>query len=620
MEDYQLELLAPAKNADYGIEAIRHGADAVYIGAPAFGARASAGNSIEDIERLILFAHVFGVKVYVALNTILTDDELPKARQLIHQLYNIGADAIIIQDYGLLSEDSKLPPIPLHASTQMDNISIDRIKFISDLGFEQVVIPREFTVNQIHKIHQSVPHVRLECFVHGALCVSYSGRCYAAEEFHGRSANRGACSQVCRLPFDLIDAKGRVLQHNKHLLSIKDLNRTELISDLIEAGVTSFKIEGRLKDLSYLKTVVSHYSLILNKFIAEHPKYSRRSWGDVALKFTPDIDKVFNRGYTAFAHNGRESDDLAAFESPKSMGERVGKVIALKGNTIKIRLDKGKVISNGDGLAFYLPQGGTSGIRVNIADGDNIILNKTSETLKVGDELYRNLDIAFERQMVRESADRRIPINLLLKKVSDRELCLIVSTYNAVQTQVNEVVNLQKSKSEASLTSIMSALNKCGNTVYKVGQIEIEEELHDIFIPRSILTGMRQRVLSQLDQELRNIALRSRSLRHPLSTATTYPEVSVNYTANVFNRSAQLFYAKHGCTVTEMAYELKKLPEKPLMYTKHCIRYSLGMCPHLQGYQGTLNDPWILRSNHNENLKMRIVFNCKECSMSLYKA
>lgn len=614
--DRQLELLAPAKNADYGIEAIRHGADAVYIGAPAFGARVSAGNSIEDIERLISFAHIFGAKVYVALNTILKDEELTKARKLIHQLYNIGADAIIIQDYGLLTED--LPPIPLHASTQMDNVSVERIKFIADQGFEQVVVPREFSPNQIRKIHKSVPEVRLECFIHGALCVSYSGRCYAAAEFHGRSANRGACSQVCRLPFDLIDGKGGVLQHNKHLLSIKDLNRTELIADLIEAGVTSFKIEGRLKDLSYVKNVVSHYHLVLNRFIAEHPEYSRRSRGDVDLKFVPNIDRIFNRGYTSFAQNGRRDDNLAAFDSPKSMGERVGKVVTIKGTTIRLQLEPGKIISNGDGLAFYLPQGGTAGIKVNISEGDKIILNKPSEDLKIGMNLFRNLDIAFERQMAKDTAERRLPIRFSLSAVSDSELCLSVETLDGVQSSVIETVKLEKSQSGDTITSITNVLNKCGNTLYKTIDIKISDALYDIFIPRSLLTGMRQRILTQLDQKLRDFALKTRPNRPQPSKNSTYPEATVNYTANVFNKSAQLFYAKHGATVTEMAYEKEKQPEKPLMYTKHCVRYSLGMCPHLQGYQGPLYEPWLLRSTLGD-LTMRIAFNCQECAMLLYK-
>lgn len=614
--DRQLELLAPAKNADYGIEAIRHGADAVYIGAPSFGARAGAGNSLEDIERLISFAHIFGAKVYVALNTILKDEELSEARKLIHQLYNIGADAIIIQDYGLLMLD--LPPIPLHASTQMDNVSVERIKFISDQGFEQVVIPREFSLNQIRRVHRTVPDIRLECFVHGALCVSYSGRCYAAAEFHDRSANRGACSQVCRLPFDLIDGKGRVLQRNKHLLSIKDLNRTELIADLIEAGVTSFKIEGRLKDLSYVKNVVSHYNLVINAFIAEHPEYSRRSHGEVDLKFIPQIDRVFNRGYTAFAQNGRKEDNLAAFDSPKSMGERVGTVTSIKGSVIRLQREPGKIISNGDGLAFYLPQGGTSGIKVNVSEGDKITLNKPSEDLKIGMSLYRNFDIDFERQMAKETAERKLPIHFCLYEQEDNKLCLSVETFDGIRTSVVESIKMEKSLSGDAITSITNVLNKCGNTFYKVSDINISPGLDDIFIPRSLLTGMRQKALGQLNDELRSFALKIRPTRPQPLHDSTYPEATVNYTANVFNRSAQLFYAKHGSTVTEMAYEMEKRSQKPLMYTKHCIRYSLGMCPHLQGYQGCFYEPWLLKSTHGD-LTMRISFNCRECSMSLYK-
>lgn len=616
--DKKLELLAPAKNADYGIEAIRHGADAVYIGAPAFGARASAGNSIEEIKRLVDFAHLFGAKVYVALNTILTDDELPQARQLASKLYEIGADAIIIQDYGLIAEDN-LPPIPLHASTQMDNVTAERIRFLYEIGFEQVVIPREFSPNQIQRIHQLVPNVRLECFVHGALCVSYSGRCYAAAEFHGRSANKGACSQVCRLPFDLIDGKGRVLQKNKHLLSIKDLNRGEMISTLISAGVTSFKIEGRLKDLSYLKNIVSHYHLIINDFILQNPEYSRSSRGEVELKFVPNIDKVFNRGYTAFESNGRRNDDLAAFETPKSMGERVGTVLSTRGNAIKISLEKHKVISNGDGLSYFLEKGGTSGVKVNIAKGDNIQLNNHIHSLRAGMQLYRNYDTAFEQLMGRDTADRKISIRFDLNMPSTDVLSLKVSTLDEIVVSVDKILKIEPALSGDPKLSIEKVLNKCGNTPYKALEINIDKRLYKSFVPRSILTDMRQEILSLLDRKLMDVALKNRKTRSTPNSLARYPEQTVDYTANVSNKAALNFYHKHGATVSEMAYEVQKQASKPLMYTKHCIRYSLGLCPHIQHYKGALNEPWIIKSTHNASVVMRLEFNCTDCSMSLYK-
>ncbi|MDO4695318.1 U32 family peptidase [Porphyromonas sp.] len=612
---FPLELLAPAKNADYGIEAIKHGADAVYIGAPAFGARVSAGNSIEDIQRLVTFAHLFGAKVYIALNTILRDDELQEARSLITQLYEIGADAIIIQDFGLLEGD--LPPIPLHASTQMDNITVERIQFLLEQGFEQVVVPRELSPNQIRKIHKQVPNVKLECFIHGALCVSYSGRCYAAAEFHGRSANRGSCSQICRLPFDLIDAKGNTIVKNKHLLSVKDLNRSEILSELITSGVSSFKIEGRLKDLSYVKTVVAHYHQLLNDYILEHPEYSRSSYGDVAFSFAPNVDRVFNRGYTMFAHNGRREDQLAAFDSPKSMGERVGKIVGIRGNMVTLQVDEGKAIANGDGLAFYLPEGGTSGLKVNVANGDTLTVNKTPDRLRVGMPLHRNLDIVFDREMEKNTAIRKLPISFELNTAGD-ELCLTALSQNNIQASVSEFIQLEDAQNSDTKASIVSVLSKCGNTEYKVSVIDIENILHHKFIPKSLLTKMRQRVLERLTEALLVKALQSRPNRpNPLKNSV-YPEANIGYTANIFNNSALSFYAKHGSRVDELAYESKRQANKPLMYTKHCIRYSLGMCPHLQGFSGKLNEPWGLHSLQNR-VSLKIVFDCKRCEMVLYK-
>ncbi len=612
--DLALELLAPAKNADFGMEAIRHGADAVYIGAPAFGARAAVGNSTEEIKRLVDFAHLYGVRVNVALNTILTDDELPHARDIISEMYDMGVDAIIVQDYGLLTDT--LPPIPLHASTQMDNMSVERIRFLSSQGFEQVVVPREFAPPKIAAIHKGVPDIRLECFVHGALCVSYSGRCYAATAFHGRSANRGSCSQVCRLPYDLIDGKGEILQSNKHLLSIKDLNRSQHLSDLILAGVRSFKIEGRLKDLSYVKSVTAHYHNLLNDFIDKHPEFYRRSHGEVTLDFIPDINRVFNRGYTAFTHNGRGKDDLAAFDTPKSMGERVGTVSRISGDRLIVALDTGKVIANGDGLAYHLPEGGTAGIRVNVADQGHLQLNGTAPSLMKGAVLFRNSDIAFNREMGRNTATRHIPIVFSLDKV-DEGIRLTARAYEDIEVSISESVVLEKATSGNTDASIRSVLTKCGDTVYTPREIETDEALAEMFIPRGILTRMRRDLLLQLDTALQGHAKQQRPLRPCPNHEVPYPEAEVDYTANVYNQSAYDFYQRHGSNVTAPAYETSQPQDAPVMYTRHCIRFSLGQCPHLQAYKGTFAEPWVL-SSRTGNVHMRIHFDCKQCMMMLY--
>ena len=407
----RIELLAPAKNVEIGQQAILHGADAVYIGAPRFGARSTAGNSIADLTRLIDFAHRFDARVYITLNTILRDDELRDAERLIHELYKIESDALIVQDMGITRLD--IPPIALHASTQADNRTPEKVKFLEQCGFSQVVLARELSLGQINEIARSV-QVPLEVFVHGALCVSYSGQCYLSEAMCGRSANRGECAQYCRLPYTLIDGKGNVIAKDKHLLSLRDLNQSDRLEELLDAGVSSFKIEGRLKDMAYVKNCTAYYRQELDKIFKRRPEYRTASTGHSSIEFTPRLEKSFNRGFTHYFLDGRTPEPIASPDTPKSLGEYVGKVKQSDKNTFTIA---GLTpIHNGDGLCFANNKGEFEGVRVNRVEGNRIFpasrIEITPHTV-----LYRNFDFEFDKRLSRPSADRRIDVEITLYDV-----------------------------------------------------------------------------------------------------------------------------------------------------------------------------------------------------------
>ena len=405
----KIELLAPAKNLECGIAAIDHGADAVYIGAPRFGARASAGNSLEDIAELVKYAHLYNVRIYVTLNTILKDEELPDTEKMIWNLYQIGVDALIVQDMGLLGLN--LPPIPLHASTQMDNRHVEKVKFLAEAGFRQVVLARELSLEQIRKIHEAVPQTPLEVFVHGALCVSYSGQCYVSQHCFGRSANRGECAQFCRLAFDMVDADGKVIAKDKHLLSLKDLNQSEELEKLLDAGASSFKIEGRLKDVSYVKNVVAYYRQKLDAIFKRRKEYIRASSGSVHLAFKPQLDKSFTRGFTNYFLFGRNKD-IFSFDTPKSMGEEMGYVKEIRGNYIIVA--GVKPFSNGDGICYLDERGKLKGLRVNRVENNKLFPAGEMPRIKQRTTLYRNFDQEFEKQMQRKSAERKLGVDLRL--------------------------------------------------------------------------------------------------------------------------------------------------------------------------------------------------------------
>ena len=604
---HPLELLAPAKNADFGIEAIKHGADAVYIGGPAFGARYGAGNDVAEIKRLCDFAHRFRAKVFVALNTILRDDELEGSRQLAWQLYEAGADALIIQDMGLLELD--LPPIQLHASTQTDNRNADKVKFLEDAGFSQVVLARECSLNEIIKI-ASQTNVSLEYFVHGALCVAFSGQCYISQAHTGRSANRGECSQACRLPYTLVDDKGKTITENQHLLSMKDNNQTDNMLDLARAGVCSFKIEGRLKDLSYVKNITAHYRGLLDEIIANNPEFTRASSGRSTYTFTPQPDKTFNRGYTDYFANDRQ-DDIGAFDSPAFVGELIGEVVEIGDGYFTVNADK--PFNNGDGVCFYDAHGEVVGMRINRADGKTLFPAEMPEELTEGASLFRNRDQEFERSLEKESADRRVSVKPVLTETEDG-FALTLTDEDGVIATVNRK-NGPKSEwqlaqnPEPAMAKLKENLGKFGNTMFFAEPVELKLS-QPWFMPVSAINALRREATEQL--EAARIASHPRPPRAAsAANPVPYPQEELTYLGNVFNAKARQFYEKHGVKLIEEAYEAGN--EKgmvSLMITRHCLRYSFNLCPkevkHLKP------DPMTLI---NGNEKLILKFDCKACEM-----
>ena len=604
---HPLELLAPAKNADFGIEAIRHGADAVYIGGPSFGARYGAGNEVAEIRRLCDFAHRFRAKVFVALNTILHDDELEGGRQLAWELYDAGADALIIQDMGLLEMD--LPPIQLHASTQTDNRNPAKVKFLEDAGFSQVVLARELSLDEVREI-ASHTTVALEYFVHGALCVAFSGQCYISQAHTGRSANRGECSQACRLPYTLVDDKGKTITENQHLLSMKDNNQTENILALVEAGVSSFKIEGRLKDLSYVKNITAHYRRLLDDVIAAHPEFARASSGRSTYTFDPQPDKTFNRGYTDYFAGGRQ-DDIGAFDSPAFVGELIGEVAEIGDGWFTVATEQ--AFHNGDGVCFYDAQGTLLGMRINRADGARLFPAEMPAALTEGATLFRNRDQEFERALEKDSADRRISLRPLFTETDDG-FRLTLTDEDGVTAAVDlpkceKIGSAVAANPERALATIRDSLGKFGNTMFVAEPVELQLS-QAWFLPVGALNALRREAAASLEQARR--ASHPRPPRAvPSANPAPYPQDELTYLGNVFNAKARAFYEKHGVKLIEEAYETGN--EKgmvSLMITRHCLRYSFNLCPkevkHLKP------DPMTLI---NGNEKLILKFDCKACEM-----
>ena len=602
-----LELLSPAKNADFGMAAIDHGADAVYIGGPAFGARASAENTIGDIERLAAHAHRYNAKVFVALNTILRDDELEAARAQAWQLYEAGADALIVQDMGLLEMD--LPPIQLHASTQTDIRHGDKARFLQDVGFSQIVLARELSLTHIKTIADKTD-ISLEFFVHGALCVAYSGQCYISHAHTGRSANRGECSQACRLPYTLTDPTGAIVAHEQHLLSMKDNDQSANLRALADAGISSFKIEGRLKDLSYVKNITAHYRQLLDGIMEEAPEYSRASSGHSTYTFTPQPEKTFNRGATDYFVNDRKAD-IGAFDTPKFSGTEVGTVVSIGHQWFDVEADE--TLHNGDGLSFFDIDQDLVGMRINRVEARSKIQRlfpaSLPEALKVGTQLYRNRDQEFERQLEKKSAERRIRVWLQLEE-SNEGFILHVSDEDGINvsaplTHAKESAQ-NADKAEATLRE---NLGKLGNTIFEAAEISLKLT-QAWFIPASAINHLRREAVEALEAA-RSAAYQRPARTLPVEPPVPYPETELSYLANVFNEKARAFYTKHGVKLIDAAYEANAEKGKvSLMITKHCLRYSFNLCP--KEVKGIRPDPMTLMQGKD---KLTLTFDCKRCEM-----
>ena len=595
-----IELLAPAKNLQTGISAINHGADAVYVGAARFGARQAAGNSVEDIAKLVEYAHIFGVKVYVTLNTIIYDDEIAEAEKLITELYNVGVDALIVQDMGILRMN--IPPIPLHASTQMDNRTAEKVKFLSDVGFPRVVLARELSLEQINAIHESNPKTELEVFVHGALCVSYSGQCYASQHCFARSANRGACAQFCRLPFDLVDADGKIIVNEKHLLSLKDMNRSDYLEEMLDAGVTSLKIEGRLKDESYVKNITAYYRARLDELFARRKEYARASQGRTSPQFVPSPEKSFSRGFTDYMlKNGK--DDIASFDTPKSMGERMGRVKFVSRNFFTFI---GKDFNNGDGACFIASNGKLCGFRINKVEG-NRIFPQTMPHIESGDELYRNYDCGFERELSRPDVPRRLVIDLVFAENKDG-FTLSATNDNGLQCVIEQPFKKEQARSPQK-DNIITQLRKWGNTPFEVGNIAVEMD-DNCFVPSSLLSDMRRTLCDKL---LETCKERNRRADMPLNEKNVpFVAEKLDYKGNVSNRLAQSFYESHNVKELSPAFEVEPVDKATVMFCKHCIRQSMGWCSR-NGARIPYAEPLYLVSA--DARRFRLAFDCKECQM-----
>lgn len=629
----KLELLAPAKNLECGKAAIDHGADAVYIGAAKFGARASAGNSLDDIRELCLYAHQFGAKVYVTVNTIVYQDELEDTRTLLRALTEMRVDALLVQDMAvldLLPKDMK--PLPaLHASTQTDNRTAEKVAWLHGLGFERVVLARELSLAEIKTIHQTVPDVQLEGFVHGALCVSYSGVCYASQYCFQRSANRGACAQFCRMKFDLIDAQGREIEHQRHLLSLKDLCQIDHLEEMADAGICSFKIEGRLKDVEYVKNVVSAYSKRLNRIIEKRgDDYRRASLGRVTYYFEPDLKKTFNRGYTDyFLH--RRQPYIYSPDTPKALGEYVGKVKEIRRGSFNVAGTAS--FANGDGLCFINDEHELEGFRINRAEGNRLFPLRMPDNLRPGAALYRNRDEAFSKLLKGKTAERKIPITLTLS-VTEKGFALSATGQGIKPTC--QVLEIDKQKAmKPQRDNILRQLGKLGDTPYLADVIELEGQADAYFIPSSALATLRREVVQAIELEHSNEvetpsehpsgSPTAPSVRKPSGTLEWQPEYhKFTYLYNIANTLSKSFYQREGLSNVADAYEVsqgadegaKRRDSVLVMQCRHCLRYSLGHCVRRGGKQPTWKEPLYLRLG--DDRRFRLEFKCDECQMNIY--
>jgi collagenase-like PrtC family protease len=622
-----IELLAPARTADIGIEAVNHGADAVYIGGPSFGARSNASNEVSEIARLVQHAHRYHAKVFPTLNTILRDDELEPARQMIWELYDAGADALIVQDMALLEMD--LPPIQLHASTQTDIRTVEKAKFLQDVGFSQIVLARELTLEQIKAVADATD-VAIEFFVHGALCVAYSGQCFISHAHTGRSANRGDCSQACRLPYNVLDGSGQVVAFEQHVLSMKDNDQSANLKALIDVGVRSFKIEGRYKDMGYVKNLTAHYRLLLDEVLEQRPELARASSGECTFFFQPEPERNFNRGSTDYFVNGRR-EDIGAFESPKHLGLPLGEVAKVGDTWFDIAIDdvatrEAGGIHNGDGLNYLTLTKDVVGVQVNTAEpiGKSGRLWRVHpnegiaglKDLQPGLAINRNRDRAWENQLGKKSSERRIGLWASLSDTPDG-LALQLSDDDGFVGEAQVVCDKQAPQdAERAEATLRELVGKLGTTIFEPREVTLSLA-QPWFVPASALKALRRDAVVALEaarEAGRERLPRAAAVEPPVP----YPEDSLSYLANVFNHKAADFYAKHGVKVIEPAYEShEELGEVSLMITKHCVRFSLSLCPKqakgVQGVQGQVKAEPLQLINGKEKLTLR--FDCKPCEM-----
>ena len=609
-----LELLAPAKNLECGIAAIDHGADAVYIGADHFGARAAAGNSTDDIARLCSYAHQFGARVYVTVNTIVYDNEIDSVRRLLKRIGEAGADAILVQDMALVSMLSDIG-LEMHASTQTDNRTADKVEWLRGLGFKRVVLARELSVDEIAEIHAKHPDVELEVFVHGALCVSYSGQCYASQYCFQRSANRGECAQFCRLKFDLVDAEGKVIEHDRHLLSLKDMCQIDNLERLAEAGAVSFKIEGRLKDVAYVKNVTAAYSRRLDEIVAAHPdKYRRASFGRVDYGFDPDLRKTFNRGYTTYFADGRQPDIFSP-DTPKALGEYVGEVKEVKR---QCRTVSGVAsFANGDGLCFINADRQLEGFRVNRAEGNHLYPSSMPRNLRQGVALYRNNDQQFERLLSRPSAVRRLSLTMSLS-ATESGFALDVATEDGRKARVEakaEHTVAQKPQHE----NIVRQLSKLGTTIYDCTNITIPDDF-PWFVPSSLLAQMRRDACARVSDCSKTSHPSPQSVHPSPQTVHLSPLTYKNpsrppYLLNASNTLAVEFYRQLGVEASAFETQKKHGEGEKLMQCRFCLRHALGYCVNKGGRKPQWKEPLFLRLP--DGRKFQLQFNCKRCEMYL---
>lgn len=600
----KIELLAPAKNLECGMAAIDHGADAVYIGAPKFGARAAAVNSLEDIAALVEYAHLYNVRIYVTVNTILKDEELKETEEMIRALYRVGVDALIVQDMGIAGLE--LPPIPLHASTQMDNRTAEKVRFLADAGFRQVVLARELSLREIGKIHEACPDVPLEIFVHGALCVSYSGQCYVSQACFGRSANRGECAQFCRLPFSLVDSNDRVIVKDKHLLSLKDLNQSEELEALLDAGASSFKIEGRLKDVSYVKNATAAYRQKLDAILARRKEYVRASSGSCRYAFNPQLDKSFSRGFTHYFLHGR-TRDVFSFDTPKSLGEEMGTMKEARGNYLTVAGLKS--FNNGDGVCYIDEQGKLQGFRINRVEG-NKLYPQEMPRIKPRTVLYRNFDQEFEKILARRSSERKMAVAIRLADTAfGFALTLTDEDDNRVTLSLPRAKEPARTPQEENLKT---QLAKLGNTPFEAERVDIDFT-ENWFLPASVLADFRRQAIEKL------IAARRINYRRELAvlrpTTHAFPQTTLTYLGNVMNARAASFYAGHGVASIAPAFEQTPVEKAVLMFCKHCLRYSMGWCPVHQRERSPYREPYYLVSTDGK--RFRLEFDCRNCQMKV---